>query len=87
MNEIDIKIPINRDLTSLRIDPKNSALKMRIEKRIFKGIDNSEIKVSIVSNAENVNGEIYEFLSSDPQMYFNNLSRGVLNISFSEIKE
>ena len=83
--EIDLKIPIKKGITSLRIDPKNFPLKLEVGKRIFKDLDGGEVKAHIISNAECNEGEIYNFSTEDPQMYFNNLPEGVLNFSFVEI--
>lgn len=82
--EIDILIPYG--VKNLRVDPKNSELVMRIEKMTFVGKNQTKMELSCTTNAVYTDGQNYIFTTDDPQMYFSNVSEGILTFIFQEIK-
>ena len=86
INDIELKIPIKEGMKSLRIDPKNKELNLKVKKSILKRIDGIEEEINFESNAIYNNEKCYIFTTEDPQIYFKNLSEGVLNLIFKEIK-
>jgi|GEM_PF-1998606 len=85
LKEIELEIPIKEGIKSLRIDPKNKALNLEILKNVLK-INNKEKKLDFETNAIYNNKNNYIFTTEDPQIHFKNLSEGILNLKFKEIK-
>ena len=81
-----MEIPIKEGIKSLRIDPKNKALNLKIKNSTFRGIDGNEQEIDFESNAIYNDKNYYIFTTEDPQIYFKDLSKGTLNLIFEEIK-
>ena len=64
-------------MKSIRIDPKNKALNLRIKSCVFRDIDEKEQQLDFKSNAVYNDKKYYIFTTEDPQIYFKNLSEGL----------
>ena len=85
-NEIKLEIPIKDGIKSLRIDPKNKALNLIIKNSTFRGIDGNEQEIDFESNAIYNDKKYYIFTTEDPQIYFKDLSEGLLVLKFKEVE-
>ena len=85
-NEIKLEIPIKEGIKSLRIDPKNKALNLKIKNSTFRGIDGNEQEIDFESNAIYNDKKYYIFTTEDPQIYFKDLSEGLLVLKFKEVE-
>lgn len=85
-NEIKLEIPIKEGMKSIRIDPKNKALNLRIKSCVFRDIDEKEQQLDFESNAVYNDKKYYIFTTEDPQIYFKNLSEGLLVLEFKEVE-
>ena len=85
-NEIKLEIPIKEGIKSLRIDPKNKALNLKIKNSTFRGIDGNEQEIDFESNAIYNDKNYYIFTTEDPQIYFKDLSEGLLVLKFKEVE-
>lgn len=83
-NEIRLEMPIKEGVKSIRIDPKNKALNLRIKSSIFRGLDGKEQQLDFESNAVYNDEKNYVFTTEDPQMYFRNLTKGFIILTFKE---
>ena len=86
LEEIELEIPVKKGIKSLRIDPKNEALNLEIKKNILKKNNKEEEILDFETNAVYSNKNYYVFTTEDPQMYFKDLSEGMLNLIFRETK-
>ena len=84
--EIKLEIPIKEGIKSLRIDPKNKALNLKIKNSTFRGIDGNEQEIDFESNAIYNDKKYYIFTTEDPQIYFKDLSEGLLVLKFKEVE-
>ena len=84
--EIKLEIPIKEGIKSLRIDPKNKALNLKIKNSTFRGIDGNEQEIDFESNAIYNDKNYYIFTTEDPQIYFKDLSEGLLVLKFKEVE-
>ena len=85
-NEIRLEIPIKEGIKSIRIDPKNKALNLKIKSSIFRGVDGKEQQLDFESNAVYNDKKYYIFTTEDPQIYLKNLSEGLLVLEFKEVE-
>ena len=83
-NEIRLEMPIKEGVKSIRIDPKNKALNLKIKSSIFRGLDGKEQQIDFESNAVYNDEKNYVFTTEDPQMYFRNLTEGSIILIFKE---
>jgi hypothetical protein len=84
--EIKLEIPIKEGIKLLRIDPKNKALNLKIKNSTFRGIDGNEQEIDFESNAIYNDKKYYIFTTEDPQIYFKDLSEGLLVLKFKEVE-
>ena len=84
--EIKLEIPIKEGIKSLRIDPKNKALNLKIKNSTFRGIDGNEQEIDFESNAIYNDKKYYIFTTEDPQIYFKDLSERLLVLKFKEVE-
>ena len=84
--EIKLEIPIKEGIKSLRIDPKNKALNLKIKNSTFRGIDGNEQEIDFEPNAIYNDKKYYIFTTEDPQIYFKDLSEGLLVLKFKEVE-
>jgi len=83
-NEIRLEMPIKEGVKSIRIDPKNKALNLKIKSSIFRGLDGKEQQIDFESNAVYNDEKNYVFTTEDPQMYFRDLTEGSIILIFKE---
>ena len=81
-----MEIPIKEGIKLLRIDPKNKALNLKIKNSTFRGIDGNEQEIDFESNAIYNDKKYYIFTTEDPQIYFKDLSEGLLVLKFKEVE-
>ena len=84
--KIELELKIEENIKAIRIDPKNKNINLRINKCFFINEDGSTENIKFNTNADFNDRYDYIFTTEDPQIYFNNVKKGVLMFSFKEIK-
>ena len=85
-NEIKLEIKIEKNVKMIRIDPKNKSINLKVTGCFFLNDNGKTEDIKFYSNADFNNESNYIFTTEDPQIYFNNLKKGILVFSFKEVK-
>ncbi|PBH14860.1 hypothetical protein BGV19_05630 [Clostridioides difficile] len=85
-----ITIPLEKDIKSIRIDPASVNCIILINKLdVVFANETIDIKNNLITNADEKKQDLYNFLSSDPQIYIdlgNRFQKGYINFEY-EIKK